>query len=73
MTIKEIEDFISENKTKIPKVVHLNNHTTITDSLLFMESHLGYMKTYQNHQSVIEPYKKRLITFIDYIKKANSN
>jgi hypothetical protein len=68
LAIEDVENFFKKHK-KIPKVVKLNNWTTITDTKLFIETHLSYIKTYGNVPLMI-PYKKRILELINYLKNA---
>jgi hypothetical protein len=58
MKLNELEqNLISMN---IPKQVQLNKHTLIIDTKSFIESHVGYIKTYKDNPSIYIPYLERL-------------
>jgi hypothetical protein len=55
-------------KFNLPEKIRLNNFTYLSDTRLFINTHLSYCKKYYNNKRISEPYIERLELLISILK-----
>ncbi len=55
-------------KLNIPEKIRLNNFTYLSNTKLFINTHLSYCKEYYNNKRISEPYIERLELLISILK-----
>lgn len=64
--LEEIKDYLSNNE--VPTQLELNEHTYITDSKKFIESHIATLERNTGNRTFL-PYYERLCDFYNQVKQ----